>query len=120
MVTKLERTSLSAQMYVHTRFEKTSPSVHSISHEQKKENRYFHIIKIILPLVGCTFSSIPPQALLFRHVSVPSRNGAVLSRRPVAERRHLSRVLCGFTCPLRYAPSESAAAGTIRLRYGGR
>lgn len=75
MVTKLERTSLSAQMYVHTRFEKTSPSVHSISHEQKKENRYFHIIKIILPLVGCTFS-IPPQALLFSHVSVPSRNGA--------------------------------------------
>ena len=99
MVTKLERTSLSAQMYVHTRFEKTSPSVHSISHEQKKENRYFHIIKIILPLVGCTFSS-PPQALLFSHVSVPSRNGAVLSRRPVAERRDNTAPL---RRPLRHA-----------------
>ncbi len=99
MVTKLERTSLSAQMYVHTRFEKISPSVHSISHEQKKENRYFHIIKIILPLVGCTFSS-PPQALLFSHVSVPSRNGAVLSRRPVAERRDNTAPL---RRPLRHA-----------------
>ncbi len=40
--------------------------------------------------------------------------GAVLSRRPVAERRHLGRVFCGLTCPLRYAPSESVAAVTTQ------
>ena len=58
-------------------------------------------------------------AALFRRIPIASLNGAVLSRRPVAERRHLSRVLCGFTCPLRYAPSASVVAGAIQLRYGG-
>ena len=59
-------------------------------------------------------------SLLFVPISISSHTGAVLPRRPVAERRHLSRVLCGFTCPLRYAPSESAAAVAAQLRYGGR
>ena len=54
-------------------------------------------------------------------LSISSNQGAVLSRRPVAERRHLGRVLCGLTCPLRYAPSESVAAGaTQRLDCGHR
>ena len=50
---------------------------------------------------------------------VASCQGGVLSRRPVAERRHLGRVLCGLTCPLRYAPSESAAAGTTQRLNSG-
>ena len=48
-----------------------------------------------------------------------SCRGGVLSRRPVAERRHLGRVLCGLMCPLRYAPSESAAAGTTHRLDSG-
>ena len=56
---------------------------------------------------------------LFRPVPISSCQGAVLSRRPVAERRHFGRVFCGLTCPLRYAPSESAAAViTQRLDSG--
>ena len=43
----------------------------------------------------------------------------MLSRRPVAERRHFGRVLCGLTCPLRYAPSESVAAGTTQRLDSG-
>ena len=51
---------------------------------------------------------------MFNRLSISSYQGAVLSRRPVAERRHLGRVLCGLMCPLRYAPSESAAAGATQ------
>ena len=60
------------------------------------------------------------KQVLVRRTSKSSYNGAVLSRRPVAERRHLSRVFCGFMCPLRYAPSASVVAGAIQHRYGGR
>ena len=35
-----------------------------------------------------------------------------------AERRHLGRVFCGLMCPLRYAPSESAAAGITQCLDG--
>ena len=54
-----------------------------------------------------------------RPVPVSSCQGGVLSRRPVAERRHFGRVLCGLMCPLRYAPSESAAAGTTHRLDSG-
>ena len=50
-------------------------------------------------------------------VSVSS-NEAVLPRKPVVERRHLGRVLCGLMCPLRSTPSESAAAGAAQLHCG--
>ncbi len=67
--------------------------------------------------------SFPSRADLcfdqFRPVPVSSCQGAVLSRRPVAERRHFGRVLCGLTCPLRYAPSESAAAVTTQRLDSG-
>ena len=56
---------------------------------------------------------------MFNRLLISSCQGAVLSRRPVAERRHLGRVLCGLTCPLRYAPSESAAAGTTQRLDSG-
>ena len=56
---------------------------------------------------------------LVNRFSISSCQGTVLSRRPVAERRHLGRVLCGLTCPLRYAPSESAAAGITQCLDSG-
>ena len=52
-------------------------------------------------------------------VSIFSYKRAVLQRRPVVERRHLGRVLCGLMCPLRSTPSESVAAGVTQLVYGG-
>ena len=55
---------------------------------------------------------------LVNRFSISSYQGTVLSRRPVAERRHLGRVFCGLTCPLRYAPSESAAAGITQCLDG--
>ena len=66
----------------------------------------------------CETADNTALSLLFGLVPVLSHNGAVLPRRPVAERRHLDRVLCGPMCPLRYAPSASAAAGAAQLRYG--
>ena len=64
--------------------------------------------------------SFPSRAdLCYGLFPVSSCQGGVLSRRPVAERRHFGRVLCGLTCPLCYAPSESVAAGiTHRLDSG--
>ena len=54
------------------------------------------------------------ETVVLQMVRAPS-----LSRRPVAERRHLGRVFCGLMCPLRYAPSESAAAGTTHRLDSG-
>lgn len=58
-------------------------------------------------------SLLRPEIIWLFRYSRGRCQGAVLSRSPVAERRHLDRVLCGITCPLRYAPSESVVAGTI-------
>ena len=37
----------------------------------------------------------------------------VCLRRTVEKRRHLDRVFCGLTCPLRFSPSESESAADI-------
>ena len=60
-----------------------------------------------------------PLSFLFLPASDSRPGGSVLPRRPVMKRRHLGRVLCGLTCPLRFIPIASAAAAAIRTRLTG-
>ena len=78
----------------------------------------FRIETVVLQMVRAP-SRASLRFCLFSCLPVSSCQGGVLSRRPVAERRHLGRVLCGLMCPLRYAPSESAAAGTTHRLDSG-